>query len=58
MELRESGITGRILIFGTLFPEEMAAAIKHDFRVTVTRDEDFTLWSSWRPVSARELIFM
>ncbi len=42
MELRESGITGRILIFGTLFPEEMAAAIKHDFRVTVTRDEDFT----------------
>jgi alanine racemase len=41
MELLEAQIGGDILIFGTLFPEEMAAAIRHNIRITVTRAEDF-----------------
>ena len=41
MELIQVGIDAKILIFGTLFPEEMASAIKHNVRVTVTRAEDF-----------------
>ena len=40
MELRESGITQPILIFGRLFPEEIPVAIKAGFRMTVFGTED------------------
>jgi len=40
MELRESGITQPILIFGRLFPEEIPTAIKAGFRMTVFGTED------------------
>jgi len=41
LKLIQAGIVAKTLIFGTLFPEEMASAIRHDLRVTVTRAEDF-----------------
>ncbi len=40
MELRESGITQPILIFGRLFPEEIQEAIKAEFRITLFGKED------------------
>lgn len=40
MELRESGITQPILIFGRLFPNEIPEAIKADFRITLFGKED------------------
>lgn len=42
LELVQAGITGKILIFGTLFPDELACAIAHDIRITITQPEDFT----------------
>jgi len=41
MELVQAGITGKILIFGTLYNEEISCAIAQNVRVTVTREEDF-----------------
>jgi alanine racemase len=41
MELVQAGITGKILIFGTLYNEEISCAIAQNIRVTVTREEDF-----------------
>jgi len=41
LELIQAGITGQILIFGTLFPDEMATAIAHNLRVTATKPDDF-----------------
>jgi len=40
MELRESGVVQSILIFGRLFPDEIPAAIKAGFRLTVCGAED------------------
>ena len=40
MELRESGITQPILIFGRLFPDEISEAIMVDFRITLFGKED------------------
>ena len=40
MELRDSGITRPILIFGRLFPGEIAAAVKANFRISVFGKED------------------
>ena len=40
MELRESGVAQSILIFGRLFPDEIPAAIKAGFRLTVCCVED------------------
>lgn len=40
MELRESGLTLPILIFGRLFPGEIPQAIKSDFRITLFGKED------------------
>lgn len=40
MELRESGITVPILIFGRLFPDELPDAIRLGFRITVFGEED------------------
>jgi alanine racemase len=40
MELRESGVTKPILIFGRLFPEEIPFAIKAGFRMSVFGKED------------------
>jgi len=40
MELRESGITQPILIFGRLFPGEISIAIKAGFRITLFGKED------------------
>jgi alanine racemase len=40
MELRESGITQPILIFGRLFPREIPAAIKAGFRITLFGKQD------------------
>ena len=40
LELRESGLTRPILIFGRLFPDEIPAAIAADFRMTLFDKED------------------
>jgi alanine racemase len=40
MELRDSGISHPILIFGRLFPDEISEAIKADFRITLFGIED------------------
>jgi alanine racemase len=40
MELRESGVTQSILILGRLFPNEIPAAIKAGFRITLFGHED------------------
>ncbi len=40
LELRESGLTQPILIFGRLFPDEISEAIKADFRITLFGEED------------------
>jgi alanine racemase len=40
LELRESGLTQPILIFGRLFPDEILEAIKADFRITLSGVED------------------
>jgi len=40
MELRESGITQPILIFGRLLPDEIPAAIKSGFRISIFGKED------------------
>ena len=40
LELRESGLTQPILIFGRLFPDEIRAAIEADFRITLFGKED------------------
>jgi alanine racemase len=40
MELRESGIPHPILIFGRVFPEELPAAIRADFRITIFGKQD------------------
>jgi alanine racemase len=39
-ELRESGITQPILVFGRLFPDEIPAAVKADFVITLFGTED------------------
>lgn len=43
LELQQAGITGKILIFGTLFPDELETAIAHGLQVTATRAEDFAM---------------
>lgn len=40
MELRESGITQPILIFGRLLPDQIPAAIKAGFRISIFGKED------------------
>ena len=40
MELRDSGISQSILIFGRLFPDEIPEAIKAGFRITLFGKED------------------
>ncbi|MFC1859200.1 alanine racemase [Thermodesulfobacteriota bacterium] len=40
MELRDSGITRPILIFGRLFPGEISEALKANFRISVFGKED------------------
>ena len=40
LELRESGLTQPILIFGRLFPHEIRTAIEADFRITLFGEED------------------
>lgn len=40
LELRESGLVQPILIFGRLFPEEIPAAVKADFVITLFGTED------------------
>lgn len=40
MELRDSGIDAPILIFGRLFPNELADAIRAGFRITLCARED------------------
>lgn len=40
LEIRESGLTQPILIFGRLFPSEIPTAIKADFRITLFGKED------------------
>ncbi|MFW6147617.1 MAG: alanine racemase, partial [Thermodesulfobacteriota bacterium] len=40
LELRESGVTQSILIFGRLFPDEIRTAIKAGFRMTICGADD------------------
>jgi len=40
MQLRDSGITSPILIFGRLLPDEIPVAVKAGFRITIFGEED------------------
>ncbi|HMA62638.1 MAG TPA: alanine racemase [bacterium] len=43
LELRAHAINKKILIFGRLFPEEVETAIRNDFRITLTCQQDIEL---------------
>ncbi len=43
LELIESGLNGTILLFGSLFPDEMEIALKYGCRITITCPEDIHL---------------
>lgn len=47
LELRESGITGRILILGAIIEEEIHKVIEHDIRVTVHSKELLPVLNSY-----------
>jgi len=41
LELRQAGIDKPILIFGSLFADEMETAVEHDVQITITDTSDF-----------------
>ncbi len=43
LELRNAGIDSKLLIFGRLFPAEMAVAIRNNICITLTCEEDIEL---------------
>jgi len=55
LELREAGIEENILIFGSLFPDEIETAVLNDIQVTVTDHKDI---DTIREIAVQNSIFV
>jgi len=55
LELRNAGIEENILIFGSLFPDEIETALQNDIQVTVTDPKDIDII---REIAIRNSIFV